>query len=97
MAICRTFIDQLRSGSARGSSNGSTAHTASCRPTRANYHTGWHWCVFDLIPWESGGSLTIQVMPIDEYEKARLLPIRSPRLRLKLIVHWVESLRSSWW
>jgi hypothetical protein len=36
-------------------------------------------------------------MPIDEYEKARLLPIRSPRLRLKLIVHWVESLRSSWW
>ncbi|WWD17561.1 hypothetical protein CI109_102002 [Kwoniella shandongensis] len=37
------------------------------------------------------------VMPIDEYEKARLLPIRSPRLRLKLIVHWVESLRSSWW
>ncbi|WVO12656.1 hypothetical protein L204_100261 [Cryptococcus depauperatus] len=37
------------------------------------------------------------VMPIDEYEKARLLPIRSPRLRLKLIVHWVESFRSSWW
>ncbi|WVQ73103.1 hypothetical protein IAR50_002667 [Cryptococcus sp. DSM 104548] len=37
------------------------------------------------------------VMPIDEYEKARLLPIRSPRLRLKLIVHWVESLRGSWW
>lgn len=38
-----------------------------------------------------------QVMPIDEYEKARLLPIRSPRLRLKLIVHWIDSLRSSWW
>ena len=37
------------------------------------------------------------VMPIDEYEKARLLPIRSARLRLRLIVYWVESLRSSWW
>lgn len=37
------------------------------------------------------------VIPIDEYEKARLLPIRSPRMRLMLIVHWVESLRSSWW
>ncbi|KAL7418718.1 hypothetical protein Q5752_006401 [Cryptotrichosporon argae] len=37
------------------------------------------------------------VMPIDEYEKARLLPIRSARLRLKLVVHWVEALRSSWW
>ncbi|KAL7416671.1 hypothetical protein BDY24DRAFT_377855 [Mrakia frigida] len=37
------------------------------------------------------------VIPIDEYEKAKLLPIRSPRLRLALIVHWVEQLRSSWW
>ncbi|KAI5452902.1 hypothetical protein NCC49_006439 [Naganishia albida] len=37
------------------------------------------------------------VMPIDEYEKARLLPIRSPRLRLRLIAHWVDQLRSSWW
>jgi Lon protease-like protein len=36
-------------------------------------------------------------MPIDEYEKARLLPIRSARLRLRLIAHWVEQLRSSWW
>jgi len=36
-------------------------------------------------------------MPIDEYEKARLLPIRSIRLRLKLIVHWVETLKNSWW
>ncbi|CED83815.1 Predicted E3 ubiquitin ligase [Phaffia rhodozyma] len=37
------------------------------------------------------------VIPIDEFEKAKLLPIRSPRLRLALVVHWIEQLRASWW
>jgi hypothetical protein len=31
--------------------------------------------------------LPAQVLPIDEHEKAKLLPIRSPRLRLRLVVH----------
>ncbi|KAG8890574.1 hypothetical protein FRB98_007128 [Tulasnella sp. 332] len=37
------------------------------------------------------------LLPIDENEKAKLLPIRSPRLRLKLIVHWIQTLNGSWW
>ncbi|TFK55708.1 LON-domain-containing protein [Heliocybe sulcata] len=37
------------------------------------------------------------VLPIDEHEKAKLLPIRSPRLRLRLVVHWIEQLNSNWW
>ncbi|KAJ7638831.1 PUA-like domain-containing protein [Roridomyces roridus] len=37
------------------------------------------------------------VLPIDDYEKARLLPIRSARLRLRLVVHWIEQLNSNWW
>ncbi|KAI0759917.1 PUA-like domain-containing protein [Irpex lacteus] len=37
------------------------------------------------------------LLPIDEHEKAKLLPIRSPRLRLRLVVHWIEQLRSHWW
>ncbi|KAJ7129649.1 PUA-like domain-containing protein [Mycena epipterygia] len=37
------------------------------------------------------------VLPIDEYEKAKLLPIRSARLRLRLVVHWIEQLNSNWW
>ncbi|KZS97578.1 LON-domain-containing protein [Sistotremastrum niveocremeum HHB9708] len=37
------------------------------------------------------------VLPIDEHEKAKLLPIRSPRLRLRLLVHWIEQLNSQWW
>lgn len=37
-----------------------------------------------------------QVLPIDEHEKAKLLPIRSPRLRLRLVVHWIEQLNNTW-
>ncbi|KAI0952098.1 hypothetical protein AcV7_008013 [Taiwanofungus camphoratus] len=36
------------------------------------------------------------LLPIDEHEKAKLLPIRSPRLRLRLVVHWIEQLQSNW-
>ncbi|KAI0375682.1 hypothetical protein BV20DRAFT_959699 [Pilatotrama ljubarskyi] len=36
------------------------------------------------------------LLPIDEHEKAKLLPIRSPRLRLRLVVHWIEQLNSNW-
>ena len=37
------------------------------------------------------------VLPIDESEKAHLLKITSSRLRLRLIVHWIEQMRNSWW
>jgi len=37
------------------------------------------------------------VLPIDEYEKAKLLPLKSVRLRLRLVVHWIEQLNSNWW
>ncbi|KAJ7485765.1 PUA-like domain-containing protein [Mycena latifolia] len=37
-----------------------------------------------------------RVLPIDECEKAKLLPIRSPRLRLQLVVHWIEQLSNTW-
>lgn len=80
MAVCHSFIDQLRSGSAPWLLQrlNNTYGTMPTDPAEFSY-----WMAL--------------VMPIDESEKARLLPIRSPRLRLKLIVHWVESLRGSWW
>jgi len=37
------------------------------------------------------------ILPIEEQEKAKLLPIRSPRLRLLLVVHWIEQLNSNWY
>lgn len=80
MAVCHSFIHQLRNGSAPWLLQrlNSTYGTMPSDPAEFTY-----WMAL--------------VMPIDENEKARLLPIRSPRLRLKLIVHWVESLRGSWW
>ncbi|WVF71748.1 hypothetical protein IAT40_006556 [Kwoniella sp. CBS 6097] len=80
MAICRAFIDQLRSGSAPWLLQ-RLNNTYGVMPTDPSEFSYW----------------MALVMPIDEYEKANLLPIRSPRLRLKLIVHWVETLRTSWW
>lgn len=37
------------------------------------------------------------ILPIDEHEKAKLFPIRNPRLRLLLVVHWIEQLNSNWY
>ncbi|PFH52745.1 hypothetical protein AMATHDRAFT_127433, partial [Amanita thiersii Skay4041] len=37
------------------------------------------------------------VLPIDEHEKAKLLPIRSPRMRLVLVTHWIEQLNNNWY
>ncbi|TFK43511.1 hypothetical protein BDQ12DRAFT_183272 [Crucibulum laeve] len=37
------------------------------------------------------------VLPIEEHEKSKLLPLRSPRLRLLLVVHWIEQLNNNWY
>ncbi|KAL0579688.1 hypothetical protein V5O48_002318 [Marasmius crinis-equi] len=37
------------------------------------------------------------VLPIDEWEKAKLLPVRSVRIRLKMCVWWIEGLKKNWW
>lgn len=37
------------------------------------------------------------VLPIDEHEKGKLLPLRSARLRLLLLVHWIDQLNNQWW
>lgn len=37
------------------------------------------------------------LLPLDELEKAKLLPIRSPRLRLLIVVHWIEQLNRQWY
>ncbi|KAJ7179119.1 PUA-like domain-containing protein [Mycena filopes] len=36
------------------------------------------------------------ILPIDEFEKAKLLPMRSASLRLRLVVHWIEQLNNNW-
>jgi hypothetical protein len=38
----------------------------------------------------------LQALPIEDTEKAKLLPVKSPLLRLRLVVHWIEQLNSNW-
>ncbi|KIY49227.1 hypothetical protein FISHEDRAFT_41822 [Fistulina hepatica ATCC 64428] len=37
------------------------------------------------------------VLPIDEAEKYKLMPIKSARMRLRMCVWWIEGLRANWW
>ncbi|KAH8921265.1 hypothetical protein BT69DRAFT_1264672 [Atractiella rhizophila] len=49
------------------------------------------------VALEKFGWWIAAVLPIDDHEKVRLLRIRSAKTRLRLIVHWITQLRSSWW
>lgn len=37
------------------------------------------------------------VLPIDDWEKAKLLPVKSVKMRLQMCVWWIEGLRRHWW
>jgi hypothetical protein len=37
------------------------------------------------------------LLPIDESEKAKLLPVRSVKMRLQMCVWWIEGFRRQWW
>lgn len=37
------------------------------------------------------------ILPIDDQERAKLFPIRSPRLRLLLVSHWIDQLNNHWY
>lgn len=37
------------------------------------------------------------VLPLEDAEKAKLLPLRSARLRLLLVVYWIERLNNNWY
>jgi hypothetical protein len=57
------------------------------------------WHTYGAIPTDpsSFSFWVAYALPIDEQEKAKLLPIRSPRLRLLLVTHWVEQLENNWY
>lgn len=80
--VCLSFINTLRSGS------------APWLMTRLNDTYGPMPNHHDTTAF---GYWMALVMPIDEQEKAKLLPIRSARLRLMIVVHWIEQLRQTWW
>jgi Lon protease-like protein len=79
---CHTFLEQLRAG------------TAPWVVQRLNHTYG------PQPPDENPGAFSFwmgMVLPIDEHEKAKLLPTKSARLRLRMIVGWIEQLNSNWW
>lgn len=45
----------------------------------------------DRLSWWLG-----MVLPIDEHAKSLLLPVRSPRQRLEMIVKWIDRVKASW-
>ncbi|UZJ56902.1 hypothetical protein CBS101457_006222 [Exobasidium rhododendri] len=82
VAVCTAFIGTLRSGSAPWLMT-RLNNTYGPLPDESNVAAFGYWMAL--------------VMPIDEHEKSKLLPIRSPRLRLRIVVHWIEQLRQTWW
>ena len=82
ISICNGFIETVRSGSAPWLMTRLNS-TYGPMPEPANVAAFGYWMAL--------------VLPIDEHEKAKLLPIRSPRLRLRIVVYWIEQLRQTWW
>ena len=95
---CRAFIEQLKAGAAPWIVQ-RLNNSYGGMPADAPSFIFWVALVrFIRIRSWGGSSLDSfrQVLPIDEYEKAKLLPIRSLRLRLKLVAHWVDQLTGTW-
>lgn len=80
--ICMSFIEKIRSGSA---------------PWLITRLKNTYGPMPDTTDVAAFGYWMASVMPIDEHEKSKLLPIRSPRLRLRIVVHWIEQLQQTWW
>lgn len=82
LAKCHAFLDQLREGTAPWVVQ-RLNNTVGAPPSNEDPGAFSFWMAL--------------VLPIDEHEKAKLLPLKSARLRLKLIVHWIDQLNSNWW
>ncbi|KAG1754059.1 PUA-like domain-containing protein [Suillus paluster] len=82
LQTCHTFLEQLRAG------------TAPWVVQRLNHTYGPQPPDEDLDAFSFWMGM---VLPIDEHEKAKLLPIKSARLRLRMVMGWIEQLNSNWW
>lgn len=78
---CVDFIEMLRTDTAPGLFD----------QIVATYGPVPHALETDKLGWWLG-----MVLPIDEIAKSTLLPIRSPRRRLEMIVSWIDRIQSQW-
>lgn len=81
MATCHAFLDQLRAGTAPWVVQ-RLDHTYGQQPNDSDPGAFSFWIGM--------------ILPIDEHEKAKLLPVKSARLRLRMVVGWIEQLNSNW-
>ncbi|KAG9317281.1 glucose-6-phosphate dehydrogenase [Chiua virens] len=81
METCHAFLSQLRAG------------TAPWVVQRLHYTYGPQPPDTDPAAFSFWMGM---VLPIDEHEKAKLLPVKSARLRLRMVVGWIEQLNSNW-
>lgn len=81
--VCLVFLDQVQRGGAPWVVQrlNRLNHIHGPMPTDPSYFSYW----------------MAMALPIEETEKAKLLPVKSPLLRLRLVVHWIEQLNSNWW
>ncbi|KAH9062875.1 LON-domain-containing protein [Lactarius vividus] len=80
--VCLVFLDQVQRGGAPWVVQrlNRLNHIYGPMPTDPSYFSYW----------------MAMALPIEETEKAKLLPVKSPLLRLRLVVHWIEQLNSNW-
>lgn len=81
MATCHEFLSQLRTGMAPWVVQ-RLNHTLGPQPPDSDPGAFSFWMGM--------------VLPIEEHEKAKLLPVKSARLRLRMVVGWIEQLNNSW-
>ncbi|KAF8268235.1 PUA-like domain-containing protein [Lactarius quietus] len=82
VGVCQAFLDQVQRGG---------APWVVQRLNRLNH-------IYGPMPTDPThfGYWMAMALPIEETEKAKLLPVKSPLLRLRLVVHWIEQLNSNW-
>ncbi|KAI0303230.1 PUA-like domain-containing protein [Russula brevipes] len=80
--VCLAFLDQIQRGAAPWVVQrlNRLNHIYGPMPTNPAHFSYW----------------MAMALPIDDTEKSKLLPVKSPLLRLRLVVHWIEQLNGNW-
>ncbi|KAI0254380.1 PUA-like domain-containing protein [Lactifluus subvellereus] len=80
--VCHAFLDQIQRGAAPWVVQRLNRLSHIYGPMPSDPANFSYWMAMAL--------------PIEDTEKAKLLPVKSPLLRLRLVVHWIEQLNSNW-
>lgn len=96
MAVGQEFLEKLTEGTPWVGQQLNAEYVPS--PRDVEQFSFWMAMVSLVLfnSYYSAAQHVSQILPISEHEKEKLLPIRSARLRLQLVVHWSEQLRSNW-